>query len=104
MCSRVDSEKFMSAQLTLKTPAADSKQAHLGKGHEVLEAGVEVRLLAQAAHVLEVRVVDVRVHPEQALEDDLDHVHEVRREVHAVLLREDRRVVQLRYDDFALGH
>lgn len=63
--------------------------------HEVLEARVEVRLRAQAAHALEVRVVDVRVHAEKTLEDSPDHFKEVVREVSPVLLREDRRVVKL---------
>lgn len=106
-CLHVDLAFQIQSIALLSGPFVPHKQAlqtHLSEVHEVLEAGVEVRLLAQAAHVLEVRVVDVRVHSEQALEDDLDHVHEVRREVHAVLLREDRRVVQLRHDDFALGH
>jgi hypothetical protein len=47
---------------------------------EVLEAGVEMRLFLEPDDHLEVRVVYVRVHPEEALEDRLDDVAEVGRE------------------------
>ena len=40
----------------------------------MLEAGVEVGLLVQHADLLEVRVVDVGVHAEQALVDGLGHL------------------------------
>lgn len=48
---------------------------------EVLEAGVEMRLFLEPDDHLEVRVVYVRVHPEEAPEDRLDDdVAEVGRE------------------------
>lgn len=47
---------------------------------EVLEAGVQVCLLAQAADLLEVAVVDVCIHTEQPLEDGAHNLHEVWRE------------------------
>jgi len=43
------------------------------EGHEVLEARVEVRFGPDAYDLVEVRVVDVRVDPEEAAEDVLDH-------------------------------
>lgn len=55
----------------------------LHKEDEVLEGGVEVRLLAQLHHLGEVLVVDVRVHAEQALQDRLGHRQEVLGERHA---------------------
>lgn len=57
--------------------------SYLHKEDEVLEGGVEVRLLAQLHHLGEVLVVDVRVHAEQALQDRLRHRQEVLRERHA---------------------
>ena len=62
---------------------------------EVLEAGVQVRLGRQQHNVLEVSVVDVRVHTEETLEDHLDDVHEVLREGHSQGAREYFLVVQL---------
>lgn len=50
---------------------------------EVLEAGVEVGLLAQFNDLWEVLVVDVGVHAEQALQDGLGDGQEVFREGHA---------------------
>ena len=69
----------------------------LRKVHEVLEARVEVRLLSQSAHALEVRVVNVRVHPEETLEDCPDYIQEVGRKLDAILLREDGGFVKLRH-------
>ena len=57
-----------------------SQGTHLGEVHEVLEAGVEVRLLAQAADLVEVGVVHVREHAEHALENGPHDVPEVPRE------------------------
>lgn len=54
-----------------------------------------MRLFTQAAHVFEVRMVDVRVDTKQPLEDDLHHVYEILWEGHAILLREDGLVVKL---------
>lgn len=68
---------------------------HLDEDDEVLEAGVEVRLLTQATDLLEVAVVDVRIHPEQPLEHGAHHVHEVGREGLPKLAREHRGVVDL---------
>jgi hypothetical protein len=49
----------------------------LNKVDEVLEAGVEVRLGAEADDLLEVRVVDVGVDAEEAREDLFDDALEV---------------------------
>ena len=46
----------------------------------MLEAGVEVRLLMKAANGLEVRMVHVGIHAEQALENGADDIIEVGRE------------------------
>lgn len=48
--------------------------------HEVLEAGVEMCFFLELENHLEMRVVYVRIHPEQPLEDRLDDVPEVWRE------------------------
>lgn len=61
----------------------------------MFEACVKMRLGAQAANILEVRVVHVRIHSEEALEDDLHHVQKVGRERHTVLVWEDVWVIQL---------
>jgi len=45
--------------------------------NEVLEASVQVGLSTQKHDVLKVSVVNVRVHPEQTLENHLYDVHEV---------------------------
>ena len=52
-------------------------------------------LLSQGADAAEVGVVDVRIHPEQAFEDGLDHRREIRRERLSVSLREQALVVYL---------
>jgi hypothetical protein len=62
---------------------------------EMLEAGVEVVLEAEADDVGEVGVVDVRVDPEQALEDGLDLLQEVLGEGHAHHAGEEGLVVEL---------
>lgn len=54
-----------------------SLPAHLHEEDEVLEGGVEVSLLLQPHHRVEVLVVDVGVDPEQPLQDGLGHRHEV---------------------------
>ena len=61
----------------LRTKRRHLKRAHLSEVHEVFEAGVQMRLLVQAANGLEVRVVHVRIHPEHALEDGAYDVYEV---------------------------
>ena len=61
----------------------------------MLEAGVQVGLLAQGTDAAEVRVVDVRVHPEEAFEDGLHHRREIGREGLPVPLREQPLVVYL---------
>jgi len=71
------------------------QEADLGEVHEVPEARVQVRLFTEPADALEVRVVDVRVDAEQALENDPYHLHEVCRKLGSIHLREDGRVVQL---------
>lgn len=78
--------------------------AHLSEVHEVLKAGVEVGLLLQRADVLEVGVVDVRIHPEEALEDGADDVLEGRREGLPVVLRENAGVVHLHTAICTLKH
>ena len=70
-------------------------KTHLSEVHKMPEAGVQVRLLAKSAYALEVGVIDVRIHAEQALEDHSYHLHEIRRELGAVHLRENSRIVQL---------
>ena len=57
-----------------------NRGAYLCEVHEVLEAGVEVGLLAQIAHVAKVGVVDVRIDTEETLEDGADHVLKIARE------------------------
>ena len=52
----------------------------VAKVDEVLEERVEVGLLPKLAHLVEVRVVDVRVHTKQAPEDLAHGVHKVARE------------------------
>jgi hypothetical protein len=68
---------------------------YLDEDDEVLEAGVEVCLLPQAADLLEVAVVDVCIHPEHALEDGAHHVHEVGREGLPELAWKHRGVINL---------
>lgn len=53
--------------------------SHLNKENEVLEGGVEVGLLLQLHHRVEMLVVDVSVNPEQTLQDGFGHRHEVLR-------------------------
>lgn len=48
--------------------------------HKVLEANVEMHLFLELDDHMEVGVVDVRVHPEEAFQDRLDNVVEVGRE------------------------
>lgn len=54
-----------------------------------------MRLLAQVHHLGKVLVVDVRVHPEQPLQDRLGVAEKVLWEGHADLGRKQRLVVQL---------
>lgn len=61
----------------------------------MLEGGVEMRLLPQMHHLREVLVIDVRVHPEQSLQDGLCVAQEVLWEGHTDLGREQRLIVQL---------
>lgn len=46
----------------------------------MLEASIEMRLFLELHNHLKVRVVYVRIHPEETLEDRLDDVTEVGRE------------------------
>lgn len=50
---------------------------HLYEKDEVFERSVEVGLLLQLHDGVKVLVVDVRVNPEQPLQDGLRHRHEV---------------------------
>lgn len=50
---------------------------HLDKEYEVLEGGVEVSLLLQLHHRVEMLMVDVCINPEKALQDGFGHRHEV---------------------------
>ena len=68
---------------------------HLCEVHEVLEAGVQVGLLLERADVLEVGVVYVGIHPEEALEDCADDLLEAGREGLPIVLREDAGIVHL---------
>jgi hypothetical protein len=52
----------------------------MGEENEVFEASIEVGFLFQTHDLLKVRVVDVCIHSEQALEYCLDHVSEINRE------------------------
>ena len=61
----------------------------------MLEAGVEMGLSAQQHDVLEMRVVDVRINSEQALENDLDDCLKVSGEWNAKGARENLLVVEL---------
>ena len=62
---------------------------------EVLEARVEVGLCREEHYVLEVCVVDVSIHSEETLENDLDDVEEIFREGDAEGTGEDFFVVKL---------
>ena len=64
----------------------------------MLEAGVEMCFFLELENHLEMRVVYVRIHPEQPLEDRLDDVPEVWREGSSKLLREDGFFVELGFD------
>ena len=64
----------------------------------MLETSVQVRLSSQEHNVLEVGVVDVRVHSEKSFENYFDDVHEVLREGDAESTGEDYFVVQLVFD------
>ena len=60
---------------------------------EVLEARVQVRLGWKQHDVLKMRVVDVRIHAEQTLEDHLDDSLEVARERNSERARENLLVI-----------
>eukprot|EP00241_Pyramimonas_parkeae_P008885 CAMPEP_0114256954 /NCGR_PEP_ID=MMETSP0058-20121206/18457_1 /TAXON_ID=36894 /ORGANISM="Pyramimonas parkeae, CCMP726" /LENGTH=102 /DNA_ID=CAMNT_0001371613 /DNA_START=686 /DNA_END=990 /DNA_ORIENTATION=+ len=68
----------------------------LAEVHKVLEAGVEVGFFAEAAYLVEVRVVHVRVHAVEAFADGAHALDEVPGEGSPEPLRENRLVVQLR--------
>jgi hypothetical protein len=63
--------------------------------HEVFEASVEVGLLVQGTDAPEMGVVDVSVHPEEALEYCLHYVHEVGGEGLPIPLWKQPRIVNL---------
>lgn len=75
---------------------SEHQQAHLSEVHKMLEAGIQVGFLAQAANASEMCVVNVCVHSEEALEHGAHYVHEVWREGDAILLREDPGIIHLR--------
>ena len=62
---------------------------------EVLEACVEVGLCREEHDVLEVCVVDVSIHSEETLENDLDDIEEIFREGDTEGAGEDFFVVKL---------
>ena len=62
---------------------------------EVLERRVQVRLLLEHDHFLEVLMVDVRVDAKQTLENGLGNREEVLRKRNADLRREEQLVVEL---------
>ena len=74
---------------------SEHQKAYLGEVHKMLEAGIQVGFLAQAANASEVCVINVCIHSEEALEHGAHHVNEVRREGDTVLLREDPSVIHL---------
>ena len=65
---------------------------------EVFEAGVQVRFCREQHDVLEVRVVNVRVHTEQTLEDHFDYGFEVSGEGDSKGTREDFFIIELVFD------
>ena len=65
---------------------------------EVLEARVEVGLCREEHYVLEVCVVDVSIHSEETLENDLDDVEEIFGEGNTEGAGEDLLVVKLVLD------
>jgi hypothetical protein len=56
-----------------------SRGACLSKKDEVLEARVQMGLSFKVADLTKMRVVNVGIHSEQALENSLDDVHEIGR-------------------------
>ena len=74
---------------------------HLHKEDEVLKGGVEVGLFLQLHDGVKVLVVDVGIHPEQALQDGLRHGHEVLREWHTYRTAGEQtlRLRTAQYDD-----
>jgi len=59
---------------------------------------VEMALHPQSQNGPEMRVIHVRVHPEQPFQDGLDDRYEILRELAADAPREQRRIVQLLFD------
>ncbi len=76
-------------------PHKQALQTHLSEVHEVLEAGVEVRLLPQGTYVLKVRVIDVCIHPEKPLENAVNDVFELEREWFSIMLGKEPWVINL---------
>ena len=66
--------------------------------NEVLKTGVQVCFGRQKHYVLEVSMVNVCIHTEQALEDHLDYVYEVTWKWHSQRAREHFLVIKLRLD------
>ena len=75
---------------------------HLGKVHEMLEACIEMSLFSQAAYTPEMCVVDMRIHPEQALKHGPHYIHEVGWEWYTILLWKDPGVIHLHGHVFSL--
>ena len=63
---------------------------------EVLEARVQMSLCREQHYVLEVRVVDMRVHSEETLENHLNYVHKIARKRYSDRTGKHLFVVQLR--------
>lgn len=70
----------------------------IDKVYEVLEASVEVGLCREEHDVLEVCVVDVCIHSEETLENDLDDVEEIFWEGDTEGTGEDFLVIKLVFD------
>ena len=77
---------------------------HLSEVHEVLEAGVEVSLLGQAADLVEVGVVHVGKDTEDPLEDGADNISEVGWKGLPKALRKDSGIIQLQQSRIMVSH
>lgn len=64
----------------------------------MLEAGVEMCLGTQKHDVLEMRMVDMSIYPEESLKDDLDNVHKILGERYSESTWENLLVIQLIFD------
>lgn len=70
-------------------------EPHLCKVHEMFEACVQMCLLSQRAHMLEVRVVYVGIDAEQTLENAVNDILELGRKRFPIMLGEEVWIVNL---------